>query len=93
MDLEEDTTLALPGEEFVLQGIEDLTKGRTTRESLLVSIARSAIAQKGYSVAPPLPLKEDPELALYKLLAETEGDNAHSAYNALLGRLNSFLRT
>lgn len=76
-----------------MKGIEDLKARTVSPESLLVSIARKALSDKGHPLAPALELDCDPEIALYLLLAETEHDNAHSAYNALLRSLTSFLRS
>jgi hypothetical protein len=79
----------LPGVELVEQGIADLNRGRETAESLLVSMSAPRLRALGYAVPPAL---EQPELRLYRLLAEEYGDGAHSRYNALVRRVVSFQR-
>lgn len=79
--------LGLPGGEFVDRGLEDLAYGRTTRESLGVSLAAPRLRREGVPVTDPL---EDPERRLYESLSRTEGDLAHARYNACLRELVSF---
>ena len=79
----------LPGYEIVEAGLRDLRAGRETVHSLLVSMAVERFERLGYRVPSPLP---DPEVALYRLLAEEFGNGAHSKYNAYRRRLASFLR-
>jgi hypothetical protein len=80
---------ALPGEDVVQQGIDDLVRGDETIESLLVSIGAPRLRRLGFEVAETLP---EPESRLYRLLSEQHGDAAHSRYNALVRRLVSFER-
>ncbi len=79
----------LPGADLVAQGLDDLRAGRVTLASLLVSVGSPRLASLGIDVPDPLP---GPEHALYALLAEQHGDDAHSQYNALIRRLVSFER-
>ena len=78
----------LPGEELVQQGVADLARGLETIPGLLVAIGAPRLRRLGVSLPDVLP--EVPEHRLYALLSVTEGDNAHSRYNALIRRLVSF---
>ncbi len=77
----------LPGADLVLKGIEDLRQGRSTQEALLVSVGARRIREAGVDVPEGIPT---PEERLYALIAESEGDGAHSRYNSLIRRLISF---
>jgi len=77
----------LPGGDLVDAGLAALAEGRTTRESLAVSLAAPRLRREGV----PITLFEsDPERRLYELLASTEGNLAHARYGACLRRLVSF---
>ncbi len=79
----------LPGGALIHQGLMDLADGRETVASLLVLIGAPRLRRLG------LPIPEgqfQPEHALYKLLAQSEPDSAHSRYNALIRILVSFER-
>jgi hypothetical protein len=80
---------ALPGAELVEQGLRDLAHGAATVESLLVSLSAPRLRAVGLVVPQPL---LDPELRLYRLLAERHGAGAHARYNALVRRIVSFER-
>ena len=80
---------ALPGNEIVEPGLEDLRADRETVNSLLVSMAVERLEKLGYLVPNP---QVDPEMRLYQRLQEEFGDGAHSKYNAYRRRLASFLR-
>jgi len=69
------------------RGLADLAAGRTSAESLLVSLAEPRLRREGVPVGT---VQLDPERRLYALLEETEGDLAHARYTALLRRMNSF---
>jgi hypothetical protein len=80
----------LPGADLVEKGIEDLSRGVETPEALLVSVGAPRLRSRvGLEIPPAL---ADPEMRLYRLLAESEPDSAHSRYNALIRRLVSFER-
>lgn len=79
--------LGLPGGEIVDTGLADLAYGRTTPESLAVSLAAPRLRREGVPVGNVL---EDPERRLFEMLSQTEGDMAHARYNAWLRRLVSF---
>lgn len=79
----------LPGADLVERGIADLEQGLESLASLLVSIGAQRLIGLGVPVRSPL---SSPEHRLYLLLAEREGDGAHSAYNALVRRLVRFER-
>jgi len=80
----------LPGFDLIEIGLRDLVSGEITRESLLILIASPELIRLGLEI-PPLPsLDTDAEIQLYRLIENTDPDNAHSAYNALIRRLVSF---
>jgi len=80
---------ALPGQELVERGLEDLRQGRRSPEALLVSMGAARLRRLGLDVPETFP---EPEAGLYALLQEESGDGAHSRYNALVRRLVSFER-
>lgn len=80
---------ALPGGDWILRGLEDLSRGLQTVPSLLVSIGAPRLQAGGIPVSHPL---DSPELRLYELLSHQDPDSAHSRYNALIRRLVSFER-
>lgn len=79
-----------PGQEMIDRGIRDLENGEETIESLLVSIGAPRLRGAGINV--PKNTFESPEHRLYALLAQADGDGAHSRYNSLIRRLVSFER-
>jgi hypothetical protein len=79
--------LGLPGGETVDAGLADLAAGRTTAESLAVSLAAPRLRREGVPVGAGL---DDPERRLFELLSHTDGDLAHARYNARLRQLVSF---
>jgi len=80
----------LPGNDLIEQGVADLSASRETVEALLVSIGATRLRQLGIELSSPF---DSPEHKLYLLLARERDDAAHSAYNALIRRLVSFVRT
>lgn len=83
-------TTGLPGGDLVEQGLADLTAGRETVASLLVSIGAPRLRRLGVELPP---VQDAAEHRLYLLLSRSEPDSAHSRYNALIRRLVSFERT
>jgi hypothetical protein len=84
-----DLIQGLPGEALLREGLADFQSGRATIPACLVGIARSRLGRAGLipKVVPnPFP---EPELQLYRLLRQQEGD-AYSRYNALVRELVSF---
>jgi hypothetical protein len=79
----------LPGHELVSGGLADLSAGRESEESLLVEMAAPRLRSLGFDV-PPAP-RGGSSHRLYELLDEY-GGGAHSRYNALVGRMVSFVR-
>jgi hypothetical protein len=79
----------LPGHELVSAGLADLAAGRKSESSLIVAMAAPRLRALGYDV--PSGVGESPSHRLYELLAEGDQD-AHSRYNALVGRMVSFAR-
>ena len=80
-------SIGLPGGELIDTGLADLASGVSSREALLVSLASARLRREGVPVSATEP---DPENRLYALLAETEGDLAHTRYNALRQQVVSF---
>jgi hypothetical protein len=72
-----------------VRGIADLAAGRPTQEAYLVAIIEPRLAANGVIVPRPLPAR--PKDRLWELLEAEVGDDAHGRYNALLGRLLSFV--
>lgn len=80
---------ALPGEELVSTGIDDLARGDETIEALLVSIGAPRLRALGLDLPATLPNAED---RLFALLEQRFSGDAHSRYNALVRALVSFER-
>ncbi len=88
----------LPGADLVEQGLRDLAAGHETEAALLVLIGEPRLRRLGFIVSEPppewstTPRDPSPEHRLYALLARSDGDAAHSRYNALIRTLVSFER-
>jgi len=80
----------LPGRDLVEEGIRDLRGGHESVPALLVAMAAPRLRAIGLDV--PDAGVELPSHRLYALLAASEGDGAHSRYNALVRRMISFAR-
>jgi hypothetical protein len=83
-----------PGHELVSAGLTDLAAGRESESALLVAMAAPRLRALGYDV-PSGHGGVRPGHRLYELLADDgrdEGRDAHSRYNALVGRIVSFAR-
>jgi hypothetical protein len=79
----------LPGHDLVEQGLEDVAKNQLTECALLVLIAAPRLRNLGIDV--PIRQFEKPvEHILYERLEARLGADAHSHYNSLLRRLNSY---
>ena len=85
-----DARSELPGEDLVRTGTRDLAEGRESEASLAVAIAASRFRAAGIEV--PDGGSTDPAHRLYDVLSERDAAGAHSRYNALVGRVVSFLR-
>ena len=81
---------ALPANELISTGIQDLQNERETIAALLVAIGAPKLRSLGLNLPPTLP--PNPEHRLYDLLALDGSDSAHSRYNALIRKLVSFQR-
>jgi hypothetical protein len=79
----------LPGHELVSRGLADLTAGCESEASLLVTMAAPRLRSLGFDV--PHAEGERSSHRLYELLTERD-EGAHSRYNALVGRMVSFVR-
>lgn len=78
----------LPGYELVSKGVDDLARGVSSREALLVSIGASRLRENGVPLPKSVPAEA--ELQLYRLLRSERPQDAYSFYNSLLRRLISF---
>ena len=83
-----DTWERLPGYELVSGGLADLTAGRESEASLMVTMAAPRLRALGIDVPPAA---EGASHRLYEILSERDG-GAHSRYNALVARMVSFAR-
>ena len=79
--------LGLPGGDIVDAGLADLANGKTTAESLAVSLAASRLRREGVPLGST---NENPEDRLYSLLSRGAGDLAHARYGAYLRQVASF---
>ena len=79
---------SLPGGDLIAKGLEDLARAKKSEESLLVLIGAPRLRSGGLEIERVA--EEDPERALYEMLAKRHGDDAHSQYNALIRLLVSF---
>ena len=78
-----------PGEELVKEGLADLAHNRKSDCAFLVLIASPRLNRLGISV--PIPDWPRPyEHQLYDRLEERLGKGAHSHYNSLLRRIDSY---
>jgi hypothetical protein len=78
---------ALPGYEWICDGLADLARGEVTVASLLVSIGAPRLRRLGIDVTNQV---ANPEDRLYELFHEDDQDSAHERYNAHLRQLVSF---
>jgi hypothetical protein len=83
-----DLISGLPGADRVAIGLDDHRENRHTIPSCLVRIARPRLTKAGL-MEPSAQPDIQAELELYQLLA-SEGNQAHSQYNALIRELISF---
>ncbi len=81
---------ALPGEDLIRVGLDDLAQGIESPQALLVAIGAPRLRRVGVPV-PEHPFTS-PEHRLCDHLARTNPDAAHARYNALIRRLVSFER-
>jgi hypothetical protein len=84
-----DVPTDFPGHELVSAGLADLAEGRESESAMLVAMASTRLRAVGYDV--PTSAVKRPSHRLYELLSERDQD-AHSRYNALVGRMVSFAR-
>jgi hypothetical protein len=79
----------IPGNDLVDQGLADIKQERWTECALLVLIAAPRLQRLGIDV----PVRRFPrpvEHLLYEQLAARLGAGAHSQYNSLLRRIDSY---
>lgn len=84
---------ALPGGDLVCKGLADLEHGRYTEEALLLLVAGPALRVVGIAVPDPPDVPRPREHLLYAQIESRLGRGAHSRYNSLLRRINSFVKT
>lgn len=82
----------LPGAEWVEQGVQDLSQGRSSIAALLVLIGAPRLHRLGIAIPSRKEWPDFPEHALYAHLQRENWRDAHSQYNALIRRLVSFER-
>jgi hypothetical protein len=80
---------ALPGADFIRDGLRDLAAGVESVPALLVLVGAPRLRRLGFSIEDTPYFPED---RLYATLADSHGDGAHSQYNALIRLLVSFER-
>jgi hypothetical protein len=80
---------ALPGQDLIQAGLDDLTRGRESVAALLVSIGAPRLRRLGIALPAPI---AGAERRLYEHLRREQPDAAHSQFNALIRRLVSFER-
>jgi hypothetical protein len=80
---------ALPEQELIETGLQDLREGRETVEALLVAIGSPRLRQR-IGLELPANLPDNPERRLYDLLARDDSDSAHSRYNSFIRRLVTY---
>jgi hypothetical protein len=79
--------LGFPGGEMVDSGLAALAEGRTTEESLAVSLAGARLRREGVPLGST---QQNPEDRLYRLLERRSVSLAHTRYHAYLRQLVSF---
>ena len=85
----ENSDALLPGNELVSQGLADLALGQVSDYSLLLLVAGPRLRRLGIAIPERLVLKPY-EHALYARIEERLGVGAHSYYNSLLRRIDSY---
>jgi hypothetical protein len=79
----------LPGEDLVTQGLADLARGEISEYSLLLLVAGPRLRRLGIKI-PQQTLLKSYEHALYDRIEQRLGTAAHSYYNSLLRRIDSY---
>jgi hypothetical protein len=82
----------LPGSALIERGLRDLEDGRTSAESLLVTVAAARLEALGVLDPGLATGSTEAPLALYAWLGESGIMDPYSTYNALLRELSSFVR-
>lgn len=85
----ENNETLLPGNELVSRGLADLARGEISECSLLLLVARPRLTRLGIEI-PERPLFKPYEHTLYCRVEERLGPGAHSYYNSLLRRIDSY---
>jgi hypothetical protein len=79
----------LPGNDLISQGLADLARGEVSQHAVLLLVARPRLRRLGIKI-PEQPLLKPYEHALYIRIEERLGHGAHSYYNSLLRRIDSY---
>ena len=82
----------LPGADLIIKGLRDLAARKESAASFLVRIASPKLRRCGVAVQVTSQEALEADHALYFLLAQEHGNEAHGRYNALLRELVSFER-
>lgn len=82
----------LPAAGLIEAGLRSYRAGEASIAALLVAIGRPRLCSLGFDLPARPGLCQEPETALYRLLATEHGNGAHSRYNALIRALVSFER-
>lgn len=80
----------LPGADLALRGLADLGAGKRSEEALLVLIAGERLRSAGLNVPDAEEVPKPREHLLFAAVEARNPRGAHSEYNALLRRIDSF---
>jgi hypothetical protein len=79
-----------PGGDLVFKGLADLDNGIASEEAVLLMVASPRLEWLGFRVRLLDQVGKPYEHALYSMIEDRLPIGAHSAYNALIGRIVSF---
>ena len=82
----------LPAEDWIAQGIDDLTRGVESIMALLVMVGYPRLKRLKKDLPKSIKPIDQPEICLYKLLSYQDPQGSHSRFNALIRRLVSYER-
>jgi hypothetical protein len=78
----------LPGADLVAAGLQDVAAGRRTLEASLVQLAPVRLRRVGIELTA---LDGEAKAKVFALVVAAEDGSAHSRFNAVVDRLDSFL--
>lgn len=79
----------LPGSEWILRGVDELTRGIHSPEALCVAGAADLLRSMGVDLPAATPIPADPEIRFYYSL-DGRSDDPYGTYNAMRRELDSF---